>query len=542
MTTADAAKVPSLRTNHSTPVAVRVLLIEDSTDDTELVRQTLRQTGRRFSLHPVDSANAMASALAAGDWDIVLSDYSLPGFGAPQALALLHGWSPETPFIVVSGFIGEEAAVGLMKAGADDYVMKDNLGRLGPAIERSLKDAVTREQSRLAQQALRDSEARFKAITANLPGTVLQLVLHAGGGWSIGYISEGSLALLGLDAPSLQRQPELFFDLILPEDTDSFAQSMQRSSSEQSAWNWEGRMRVGSGNGDLKWVNLRAVPRRQDDASVIWDGILSNITQNKLVELDLRRSREDLSRLSAHVNRIKEQERASIAREIHDDLGGTLTAIKIALMRLSKDIGADGRTGAALQRLLGAEALLDSAMDSTRRIATALRPGILDLGIVAAVQWQAAEFQKRMELPCQVELAQDEIHVDGETSIALFRIFQETLTNITKHANASRVQVELAADDEQVELVVRDDGQGLAQTDLAKPGAFGLLGMRERVLHLGGELHFSPSSSGTEVRVSLPRIANATRFAQTHKEQIDLFGATAAAPMLDSKTGSAGSP
>lgn len=539
MTTADPAMAPALGTDDSAPAAVRVLLIEDSTDDAELVRQTLRHSGRQFFLHSVDSASAMTSALAAGDWDIVLSDYNLPGFDAPQALVQLRRWSPETPFIVVSGFIGEEAAVAMMKAGADDYVMKDNLARLGPAIDRSLKDAQHREQTRQARLAMQASEARFRAIAANLPGAVVQLVLHADANWSIDYISEGSQALLGIEAQRVQRQPELFFDLILSPDSDSFAQSMQTSARELGTWNWEGRMLVG---GDLKWVNLRSSPRRLRNGDVIWDGILSNITQNKLAELEIRRSREDLSRLSAHVDRIKEQERAFIAREIHDDLGGTLTAIKIALVRLGKDIGAEGRSDAALQRLLGAEELVDSAMDSTRRIATALRPGILDLGIVAAVEWQAAEFQKRMELPCQIALAQDEIEVDGETSIALFRIFQETLTNIAKHANASRVQVELAANNERVELVVRDDGRGLAQADLAKPGAFGLLGMRERVLQLGGELHFSPSSSGTEVRVSLPRIANASRFAHRHKEQIGLFGPTAPAPLLASQARWAQSP
>ena len=510
MMPADPAIAPSLPINQSSPGAVRVLLVEDSADDTELVRQTLSQSGRQFLLHPVDSAAAMTSALAAGDWDIVLSDYNLPGFDAPQALALLLRWTPETPFIVVSGFIGEAAAVALMKAGADDYVMKDNLGRLAPAIERSLKDAWTREQGRLAHVALQASEARFKAIAANLPGTVLQLVLHAEGRWSISYASEGSQALLGIDAQALQRQPELFFDLILTEDADSFAQSMQRSASEQRAWNWEGRMRAGSG-GDVKWVNLRSSPRRLGNGDVIWDGILSNITQNKLAELEIRRSREDLSRLSAHVHRIKEVERATIAREIHDDLGGTLTAIKIELMRLGRDLAPNAAQ--ALEHLRSAETLVDGAMDATRRIATDLRPGILDLGIVAAIEWQCADFQKRMDLPCRLSCVLDEIALDDETSITLFRILQEAMTNIAKHAGASRVDVELDAGAQRVTLRVRDDGRGIDAADLSKRGAFGILGMKERVRQLGGELHFSRGGGGAEIGVSLPR-APASALAQ----------------------------
>lgn len=503
MITAESAMAPPLRPDESSPGAVRVLLIEDSADDVELVQQILSQSGRRFALHSVDSAAAMTSALAASDWDIVLSDYNLPGFDAPQALALLRRWSPETPFIVVSGFIGEEAAVALMKSGADDYVMKDNLAKLGPAIERSLKDASTREQGRLAHAALQTSEARFKAIAANLPGAVLQLVMHTEGHWSIGYISEGSQALLGIDAQALQQRPELFFDLIMAEDADSFAQSMQRSSSEQSAWNWEGRMRVGNGSGgDVKWVNLRSSPRRQGNGDVIWDGILSNITQNKLAEIEIRRSREDLSRLSAHVHRIKEQERAVIAREIHDDLGGTLTAVKIELMRLGRDLAPDAVQ--ALEHLRSAETLVDGAMDATRRIATDLRPGILDLGIVAAIEWQCADFQKRMDLPCKLSCQHDEIGLDGETSITLFRILQEAMTNIAKHARASKVEVELDTLLDRVMLRVADDGLGIASPDLDKASAFGILGMKERVFNLGGDLSISTDQQGTEIMVSLP--------------------------------------
>src|ERR1035437_2395150 len=180
------------------PKSLHLLLVEDSPDDAALVQQALRQAGLTLTPRQVDSAAGMATALVEERWDLVISDYNLPGFSGTDALRLLRERSPDTPLIVVSGCIGEEAAVTLMKAGADDYVMKDNLARLAPAVERSLKQAQTRAQRKFAQLALRESEARFKAIASNIPGTVLQLLLRPDGSRSFSYVSEGCLALCGV--------------------------------------------------------------------------------------------------------------------------------------------------------------------------------------------------------------------------------------------------------------------------------------------------------------------------------------------------------
>ena len=522
------------------PKDLRLLLVEDSTDDASLVQQTLRQAGMTLATRQVDSAAAMAAALIEEQWDLVISDYSLPGFSGTDALKLLRERSPDTPFLVVSGCIGEEAAVTLMKAGADDYVMKDNLARLAPAVERSLKEARTRAHGKLAELAMRESEARFKALVSNIPGTVLQLLLDKNGGWSFSYVSEGCLALCGVTPRLLQRYPGFFFDLIVPEDAVAFAQSMQASARELTDWNWEGRIHV-SGSEEVKWVNLRSSPRRLDDGSVLWEGILSNITQGKLAELQVRRSREDLSRLSAHIESVKEHERGRIAREIHDDLGGTLTAIKIMLLRLGSGLAPDATRES--DQLRSAETLVDGALDATRRIATELRPGILDLGIVAAMEWQAAEFGKRMDMPCQMTCAHEEIPLEGELSIALFRIFQETLTNIAKHAGATRVDVELEADAETVTLQVHDDGRGIAAGDLAKPQSFGILGMQERARSLGGSASARKTRSGTSVILRLPRSAPA-QASSAGDEQPSFFGRAieAAAGGGNSGTGKEGRP
>jgi len=269
-------------------------------------------------------------------------------------------------------------------------------------------------------------------------------------------------------------------------------------------------------------VDLRSRSRLLDDACICWEGIISNITQNKTADIEIRRSRADLSRLSAHVETVKEQERSRIAREIHDELGGTLTAAKIMLLRLGNGLAPDAAE--MIHRLHSTEALLDSAMEITRRIATELRPGILDLGIVAAIEWQAAEFEKRMDIACVVTCAYKEITLDSEVSITVFRTFQEALTNIAKHAGATRVEVELEARDNSVVLQVHDNGRGISEEHLGKTQAFGILGIRERARSLGGEAGVRRTRSGTAVTLRLPRTLQDAPEQPAEEEQMLLFG------------------
>jgi len=480
--------------------ALDILLVEDSPDDAELLTQTLLQAGLALDLRRVDSGADMAAALGERSWDIVISDYNLPGFSGTEALQLLRTHSDYIPFILASGRIGEEEAVAMMKSGADDYVMKDRLARLVPAVVRSLREARNRLDARLAQLALHESEARFKAIVSNMPGMVFRLELGADLSPRFTYVSDGCQALLDTPAESLTRDASAFFDRVLPDDLSALMASMQAAFRQRGNWNWEGRIRI-AGSNEVKWIDLRSRSRVYD-SGMCWEGIVSNISQNKIADLEIRRSHQNLARLSAHIETAKEQERSRIAREIHDDLGGTLTAIKIMLLRLGQ--GVQPEAAELLHRLHSTEALVDGAMEITRRIATELRPGILDLGVVAAIEWQAAEFEKRMDMRCQVTCAYNDIQLDGKISIAVFRIFQEALTNIAKHAGATQVEVELETDAGSVMLQVHDNGRGIADQDLSKPQSFGILGMQERARSLGGELRVRRTRSGTAVTLRLP--------------------------------------
>ncbi len=222
-----------------------------------------------------------------------------------------------------------------------------------------------------------------------------------------------------------------------------------------------------------------------------------------MAEIEIASSREQLAELSSYLQKIKEQERARIAREIHDDIGGILTAIKCELLPWTE--GAPNKPDFYRKKAESIESLVDQVIDSTRRISMDLRPGILDCGIVAAVKWQAKEFCDRVRVQYRFSCDSDEIPLDSDLSVAIFRIFQETLTNISKHASASRLQVRLTEKDGWVFLEVSDNGCGITEQDMTKPQSFGIRGMRERCQQLRGSLHISGKpGKGTKVTISIP--------------------------------------
>lgn len=484
---------------------LRVLMIEDSADDAELILCPLKESGFEVYCLRVETIESLRDALNSENWDVILSDYNLPDFDAGEALTLLKEHDLDIPLIIVSGCIGEETAASLMKAGAHDFVMKGSPARLVPVVQRSLLEAENRRQFSLSQTALKKSEARFRAIASNLPGVMFQFMLEQQEKISFPYVSDGSLMLLGLHPSTLMDTPEIFSEMIIPQDWPSYCSSMTASANNLSPWNWEGRIRVDKET-EVKWISLRATPRQTSSKATLWDGIVINITRNKLAEIEIASSREQLAELSSYLQKIKEQERARIAREIHDDIGGILTAIKCELLPWAD--GVSNKPVSYRKKAESIESLVDQVIDSTRRISMDLRPGILDCGIVAAVKWQAKEFCGRARLRYRVSCDSDEIPLDSELSVAIFRIFQETLTNISKHANASRLQIRLSEKDGWIFLEVTDNGCGISDQDITKPQSFGIRGMRERCQQLRGNLFITGKpGKGTKVSISIPENA-----------------------------------
>ncbi|MDB5805660.1 MAG: hypothetical protein JWN73_2982 [Betaproteobacteria bacterium] len=613
---------------------VRILCVEDSEADFELLLFELRMARFAHTATRVEDEPGMRQALADDKWDVVISDHSLPRFSSVAALQVLREEHPDIPFIIASGAIGEDAAVAALQSGADDYLLKHSMKRLVPAIENALAAARARRERRAAtddlrsgldylrallraspvgimaldagsnitllnaaaerifgirreealgapppiaapdnqrildrllqavkqgpverveetwvrgdgsacdlsfsaarlqggadvvlfvadlteqksaELAQRETETRFAAITANLPGVVFQMLARpAEEQFLMPYVSPGSITLFGVAPEAFLARPGLFIDLLDPADRadlrDAVAQALRHRLPLEGQW------RIGR-EGVMRWIQVAATAREANGGNWLLDGIITDITAQKEAEQELMQSREELRALTAHAESVKEQERRLVARDIHDEIGSTLTGMKADLAWLKKRFAEDPEvTG----KLASMGELVDGAVQTANRIIQALRPGILDYGIAPALEWQASDFAARMDLEVAFETNAEDLALDIEQSTALFRVFQESLTNVAKYAKATRVETELFATPTSVTLEVRDNGVGLADGALAKSTSFGIRGMMERVRALGGWLDINGApGKGTTVMLSIPRRRPRTGAAPAQKQ------------------------
>lgn len=352
---------------------LHILLLEDDVSDAELVKYALGQSGLPHLLERVDGREDYLQSIEKIKPDLILSDYHLPGFGGLEALDLAQKLVPDTPFIFVTGTLGEERAIETLKRGASDYVLKNGLTHLVPAVHRALREAESRAERRRAEERLRESHEQLRA-------------------------------------------------------------------------------------------------------------------------------------LSVYLQYVREEERTRIAREVHDELGQALTGLKLDLAWVSGRLPRSQRP--LLDKLQGMSDHIDETIQSIRRIATELRPGILDdLGLVAALEWQANEFQSRTGIECHVSSTLQDTVLDADLNTAFFRIFQETLTNIMRHASATRVDVNSTMEGGRLILTVRDNGRGIQPGEVRDRRSIGLLGMEERAALLGGDFQITGEPGrGTLVTVRIPLV------------------------------------
>jgi len=357
-------------------------------------------------------------------------------------------------------------------------------------------------QSKNEKMALDEITNRFTAIVSNIPSLVFQCALNNQNDIIFNYLSDGCHALLGTHSDTLFKEPERFIEIILPEDRESFLKSMYQSAANRSAWNWEGGLWIEEWQ-DIKLVNLRASAVLNTQGQVQWCGLITNITQSKNEKQELERSHQQLEELSSHMALVKEQERLHIAREIHDNIGGNLSAIKIGLSSLIK--GLEKHQPALIEKAMKLEKLVDSTFDDTHKITADLRPGVLELGIVAALEWHAKEFENRMGIPVTFKTNEENLELDMDCSIVLFRICQEATTNTAKYARAGSIKIDLMHQASEIVMQISDDGIGIKPEDKLKKHAFGLRGMMERVQAVGGQISIEPGLIiGTKILVRLP--------------------------------------
>ena len=345
---------------------LRLLHLEDSELDHVLMLAQVRRGGLNVEARRVDSEAEFLRALEQ-PWDVIVSDYNLPGFSGLVALDLLMASGHDIPFVLVSGEIGEDTAVEAMRNGASDYLLKNNLARLVPALLHAVEGHLTRR-------------ARERA------------------------------------------------------------------------------------------------------------------------DLELGASKQRLRELAQHLQTSIEMERAAIAREIHDDVGGSLTALKFDLAWMARH----SNSAELLARLNSAQETVSLAIESSQRIMHNLRPAILEQGLLAALQWMAARFERRTGVSCQLRTPQAVPPLPSGVPLVAYRTAQEALTNITKHAQASRVEIDLSMAGGVLSLEISDNGCGLSPEDLAKARSFGIRGLHERAGTVGGWVDLSSGAGGTTLILSIP--------------------------------------
>ena len=250
-----------------------------------------------------------------------------------------------------------------------------------------------------------------------------------------------------------------------------------------------------------------SISQHVEDGRKLFTVILRDVTARVRAEEALRRSREELQVLGAAAHQAREQEKNRIARELHDELAQGLTALQmdVAWCREKLPPGQDS----LINKLERMETLLDTTVKATRRIASDLRPLMLDdLGLLPAVEWLVENFTQRTGVPCELAVSTSDLDLHGTHTTAVFRIIQESLANVAKHAKASRAEVSIEQTDVDITISVRDDGLGFTPEDPRKPHSFGLVGLRERAHLLGGEAAISSSpGKGTNIEVRLPLIS-----------------------------------
>jgi PAS domain S-box-containing protein len=306
--------------------------------------------------------------------------------------------------------------------------------------------------------------------------------------------------IFGMDSAPGPLLYEDFLNRVHENDRERMREGLKKSIAGGSEFNAEHR--IVQSHGAVRWVQTISRPGH-DDRHRLLRGTIMDITERKHTVEALKRSQDLLRDLTAHQDRVKEAERKRIAREIHDELGQTLLALRIDVSML------EARTGNSHPRLnekvRSALHHIDATVKTIRTIINNLRPAVLDLGLNAAIEWQVAEFRRRSGIACDLFMGENEFAVDDACATSLFRILQESLTNVIRHANASRVFIKLYQEDKRLVMKITDNGVGIYPEGHKSGTSFGLVGIEERIHALGGEFQITSSpGQGTTLNIYIP--------------------------------------
>jgi PAS domain S-box-containing protein len=313
-------------------------------------------------------------------------------------------------------------------------------------------------------------------------------------------ISSACEQVFGYPSKKFFEDPDLWKKVVHPDDQHLLDEEMIKLVKGETT---RTENRIIRSDNEVRWVERKVIPTLNKEGKLIRvDGVVTDITDKKIAEQQLAKSEIQLRNFAKHTNQMLEDERSHIAREIHDELGQQLVGIKFGLSSFQKLHAEDVVLGKWLN---GIKNEVDITINSMRKIATELRPGILDsLGLIPSIQWLVGEFEKRSGIKCVIDVSSRDQKFDKNISTCFFRICQEALTNISKHANATRVTVKITYKKNVLAIKITDDGKGISSEKLENPFSMGLLGMRERAIIVGGNLQIiSKKKTGTTIQLSV---------------------------------------
>ena len=480
---------------------IRVLIVDDSEDDALLILRNLKQQGYITTFERVDTAGGLKSALDRGKWDVVLTDYSMPHFSGLSALSLIRTQDTNIPIIVISGVVGEDTAVDMMRAGANDYIMKSNLRRLAPAIEREMAEADVRLQKHQADITI--------AQQGIFLSTVMDSLDHPF------YVIDANDYTVKLANKAIKESCawkdrimcyELTHNRQSPCDCQQHPCPLKEVVStgksitvEHTHYDKDGKER---------YMEVHAHPIFDSNGNVVQ--IIEyclDITERKQAENKLIDHQKQLKSLAWQLSLAEELERRRIATGIHDDVTQSLIAVKMRLAELDDSI----KAGQVTEDMDGFKEYIGELIEKTRLLAFDLSsPVLYEVGLEAAIKgYLTKEIIHKHEI--KAEFKDDGLSklLDEDVQIQLFRSVRELLTNVIKHAHAQQIIISIYKEDDTVKIFVKDDGVGCksgendSASDMTK--GFGLFSIRENLSQLGGIVEVdSKAGQGTTVILTAP--------------------------------------
>ena len=472
---------------------LRLLLCEDMETDAEMIIRQLEKASYEIFFERVETAEDFKMLLYKQEWDIIISDFRIPGFGGPEALSILKQSGMDIPFVLVSGTIGEEIAVNMMKAGANDYLMKDSLIRLSEVVKREILEADYRKERKAVAELVKANEEKYHAVIDN---SLLAIFLAPPGG-TIMESNKAASELFGYTEAEFKKLGRN--QLLDTSDPVLIEKIRERDATGSMSGECIGIKK----NGERFFCEISSVIFKDIHGQDLSCSMLADISLRKNAELKLVDTNNELKTLSKYLKDVREHERKHISREIHDQLGQLASALKIEIDWLNMNLSHPEQK--VKSRIDHALSIIKVMINTTRKIATALRPSIIDeLGLCESLKWQCTEFKKLSGIDCEFICDYQDEAMPLEIRTELFRICQESLTNVIRHANAKKVKVHLRNLEDGLEVSINDNGKGFDPNQ--KSTHIGLLGLRERALSIDGDLHIeSEPGKGTTIRVIIPK-------------------------------------